>query len=106
MSLQFQTGTSRLTPESMAQLPAILAQAKARVGGEMVVVGHTDRVGLPRANDVLSLQRARAVRDLLIAQGFQPELIEAVGRGEREPVVPTEPNVNEPRNRRAEIVVR
>ena len=46
------------------------------------------------------------VRELLIAQGFKPELIEAVGRGEREPVVPTEPNVDEPRNRRAEIIVR
>jgi outer membrane protein OmpA-like peptidoglycan-associated protein len=52
------------------------------------------------------LQRAQVVRELLIAQGFKPELIEAVGRGEREPVVPTEPNVDEPRNRRAEIIVR
>jgi outer membrane protein OmpA-like peptidoglycan-associated protein len=29
-----------------------------------------------------------------------------VGRGEREPVVPTDDEVAEPRNRRAEIVVR
>jgi OmpA-OmpF porin, OOP family len=104
--LQFETGTSRLTPNSQAQLPNILAQARARAGGELVVVGHTDRVGLPANNDALSLQRALVVRDLLISQGFNPDLIEAVGRGEREPVVPTEPNVNEPRNRRAEIVVR
>lgn len=104
--LQFETGTSRLTADSQAQLPGILVQAKARIGGEMVVVGHTDRVGAPPANDALSLQRAQVVRELLIAQGFKPELIEAVGRGEREPVVPTEPNVDEPRNRRAEIIVR
>jgi outer membrane protein OmpA-like peptidoglycan-associated protein len=104
--LQFETGTSRLTADSQAQLPGILAQAMARTGGEMVVVGHTDRVGAPKANDTLSLQRAQVVRELLIAQGFKPELIEAVGRGEREPVVPTEPNVDEPRNRRAEIIVR
>jgi OOP family OmpA-OmpF porin len=104
--LQFETGTSRLTADSQAQLPAILAQAIARTGGEMVVVGHTDRVGAPKANDALSLQRAQVVRELLIAQGFKPELVEAAGRGEREPVVPTEPNVDEPRNRRAEIIVR
>ncbi len=104
--LQFETGTSRLTSNSLAQLPNILAQARARAGGELVVIGHTDRVGLPANNDALSLQRARAVRDLLVSQGFNPDLIEAAGRGEREPVVPTEPNVNEPRNRRAEIIVR
>jgi outer membrane protein OmpA-like peptidoglycan-associated protein len=104
--LQFEPGTATLTPESQAQLPTIVAQARALPGGELVVVGHTDRTGSPQANDVLSLQRAQAVRTLLIGQGFQPELIEAVGRGEREPVVPTEANVDEPRNRRAEIIVR
>jgi len=104
--LQFEPGTATLTPESQAQLPAILVQARALPGGELVVVGHTDRTGSPQANDALSLQRAQAVRSLLIGQGFQPELIEAVGRGEREPVVPTEANVDEPRNRRAEIIVR
>lgn len=104
--LQFEPGTAMLTPDSQAQLPSILAQARALPGGELVVVGHTDRTGSPQANDVLSLQRAQAVRALLVEQGFQPELIEAVGRGEREPLVPTEANVDEPRNRRAEIIVR
>ncbi|MDZ7921706.1 OmpA family protein [Rhodoferax sp.] len=104
--LQFEPGTATLTPESQAQLPTILAQARALPGGELVVVGHTDRTGSPQANDMLSLQRAQAVRALLVEQGFQPELIEAVGRGEREPVVPTEANVDEPRNRRAEILIR
>jgi outer membrane protein OmpA-like peptidoglycan-associated protein len=33
-------------------------------------------------------------------------LIEARGRGEREPVVATEDEVAEPRNRRAEVLVR
>ena len=104
--LQFEPGTATLTPDSQSQLPGILAQAQALPGGELVVVGHTDRTGSPQVNDVLSLQRAQAVRALLVEQGFQPELIEAVGRGEREPVVPTEANVDEPRNRRAEIIVR
>ena len=46
------------------------------------------------------------MRELLVQRGFAPERIEAIGRGEREPVVPTEANVNEPRNRRAEIIIR
>lgn len=105
-TLQFEPGTSTLTPDSQNQLPGILEQATARAGGEIQVVGHTDRTGSPQANDTLSLQRAQAVCNLLIQRGFEPALVEAIGRGEREPVVPTEANVNEPRNRRAEIIIR
>nr|WP_315464057.1 OmpA family protein [uncultured Rhodoferax sp.] len=105
-TLQFEPGTSTLTGASQAQLPGILEQASSRAGGEILVVGHTDRTGSPQANDALSLQRAQSIRELLIQRGFDPVLIEAVGRGEREPVVPTEPNVDEPRNRRAEIFIR
>ena len=83
-----------------------MARAQARSGGEIVVTGHTDRQGSLEANDQLSLERAQAIRTLLIERGFKPELIDAVGRGEREPVVPTDDEVAEPRNRRAVIVVR
>lgn len=105
-SLQFEPGTSTLTTESQARLVEVIRSAQSRAGGEIVVTGHTDRQGTLEANDALSLRRAQAVRDLLIGQGFKAELIDAVGRGEREPVVPTEDEVVEPRNRRAEVVVR
>lgn len=105
-TLQFEPGTSQLTPESQSQLDTVIARAQARAGGEIVVTGHTDRQGPEEANDRLSLQRAQAVRGLLIERGFKADLIEAVGRGEREPVVPTEDEVAEPRNRRAELLVR
>ena len=104
--LEFEPGSSILTAESQARLSDVIRAALGRAGGEIVVTGHTDRQGTLEANDALSLQRAQAVRELLIGQGFKPELIDAVGRGEREPVVPTEDEVVEPRNRRAEVVVR
>ncbi len=104
--LEFEPGTSQLTAESQARLADIVARAQARSGGEIVVTGHTDRQGSLEANDKLSLERAQAIRTLLIERGFKRELIEAVGRGEREPVVPTDDEVAEPRNRRAELLVR
>lgn len=104
--LEFELGTSQLTAASQARLEAVIASAQARAGGEIVVTGHTDRQGSAEANDRLSLQRAQAVRALLIERGFQANLIEAVGRGEREPLVPTDDDVAEPRNRRAELLVR
>lgn len=104
--LYFQPGGSNLTAESLAMLPQVMEQARSRSGGEIVVIGHTDRQGAADTNDRLSLQRANAVRALFVTQGFDPALIEASGRGEREPLVPTEDEVAEPRNRRAEVLVR
>ena len=105
-TLFFQPGTSQLTPESSNELADVLARATARPGGEIVIVGHTDRVGTLESNDALSLQRAQAIRELVIQRGFDANRVEAVGRGEREPVVASGDEVNEPKNRRAEIVVR
>jgi OOP family OmpA-OmpF porin len=104
--LYFESGTTVLTPESQTQLGEVLAYALAQPGGEMIVVGHTDRVGSLEDNDALSLQRAGFIRDQLLVQGFAPERIEAVGRGERAPLVATDDEVAEPRNRRIEIIVR
>ena len=104
--LLFEPGTSDLTLESTAQLETVIAAARAREGGEIVVTGHTDRQGSGEANDALSLRRAQAIRDLLVQRGFRGDLILPVGRGERELLVPTEDEVPEPRNRRAEVIVR
>ena len=105
-TLYFETGGSQLTAESSAQLADLLSRAMARPGGEIVVTGHTDSVGPGPANDQLSLQRAGAIRDVLVSRGFDANRVDAVGRGEREPVVPTPDNTAEPRNRRAEITIR
>lgn len=104
--LGFLPGKSQLTPESESQLPRIIALAKSRAGGEIVVLGHTDRVGSVDANDKLSAERAKAIAAMLKAQGFSDDLITAIGRGERDPLVPTADEVAEPRNRRAEIIIR
>jgi outer membrane protein OmpA-like peptidoglycan-associated protein len=70
------------------------------------VIGHTDRVGSELRNDQLSLQRAQRVKTLLIPLGIPENRIVTAGRGEREPVVSTADNVDEPKNRRVEINVR
>lgn len=104
--LYFQVGSSALTPESEAALPEIAAEVARRPGGEVIVVGHTDAVGTIEANDALSLQRAQAVRQILVQRGVPAALVETIGRGKRARLVPTADQVAEPRNRRVEIVVR
>lgn len=104
--LYFEPGGNVLTPESARELPAIQKEIAERAASEVMVIGHTDRVGSLAANDGLSLQRAASVRDQLIAAGIAADKLEAVGRGEREPLVATDDEVAEARNRRVEISVR
>ena len=105
-TLYFELGSTQFTPESEAQVDGILQDAMQRPGGEIIITGHTDSVGDMGTNDALSLRRANAIREIFIARGFDPQRVDAAGRGEREPLYPTADGVSEPRNRRAEILVR
>ena len=102
----FETGGDKLTPDSEPVLDRLRSALAGTPGADLVVIGHTDRMGSVEANDRLSLQRAQAVRDRLVAAGAAPERISVAGRGEREPAVPTDDEVPEPRNRRVEIKLR
>ena len=66
------------------------AAAKIKANPELkavIVTGHTDRIGSDAYNHKLSHRRAVQVKDYLAAQGVDPSIIEAVGKGEEEPVV-------------------
>lgn len=104
--LYFEAGGNVLTPESQAALAGIRQEIAERPASEVMVIGHTDRVGSVDANDRLSKKRAEGLRDLLIESGISAEKLEAVGRGERDPLVQTDDEVDEPKNRRVEISVR
>jgi outer membrane protein OmpA-like peptidoglycan-associated protein len=102
----FVEGSDAFTEETKATVEQLFAEIARRPAPEIAVVGHTDRVGSDQSNDALSLRRAGLVRGELIKRGVAAENIQASGRGEREPLVPTADNVAEPRNRRVEIIVR
>ena len=104
--LYFVTGTDELTDESKGELKKILAALKQRPVPDIMVVGHTDTVGDVEANDRLSAQRAERMKSFLIEIGIPGTQIQTAGRGERELLVPTADNTDEPRNRRVEISVR
>lgn len=105
-TLYFVTGGATLTAESQQQLPEVLNAATARPGADIIVTGHTDTQGSGPNNDSLSLRRAQEVQQMLVQRGFSMQRIEAAGRGERDLIVPTADEVNEPRNRRVTVEVR
>ena len=105
-TLYFDIASTEVTPDSQPILEALFAEVAQRQAVEVQVTGHTDRVGTDATNDRLSLERAQAVREMLIQRGLKTSFIRAVGRGEREPLIPTPDEQPEPRNRRVEVIVR
>lgn len=105
-TLYFEEGSTVVLPESQRILAELFAEVARRQAVEVQVTGHTDTVGREQDNDRLSTQRAQRIKNMLIGQGLQADFIRAVGRGERELLVPTPNNFSEPKNRRVEVIVR
>ena len=104
-TVYFQFDSDTLTDESRRQVPRILSTVKERSARDVIVVGHTDRMGTTPENFALGLKRATAVRNLLTAAGLDRSIVDVTSLGESDPVVRTANGQAEPRNRRVEIVV-
>jgi len=104
--LYFEHDTAELTQESKNLLPEVLKTIKNRKSNEVYLVGHTDLVGTETYNIELSSRRARHVRDLLVSSGIKSSSLFVSYYGKARPLVPTNDEVPEPRNRRVEVIVR
>jgi outer membrane protein OmpA-like peptidoglycan-associated protein len=104
--LYFLSDSRELTIESKALLPKIIQTIQERASKDTVISGHTDRVGEREYNYTLSLDRAKAVYEILLANGVVPANIAVTSHGEGNPLIKTADNVSEPRNRRVEVVIR
>ena len=55
--------------------------------GNVTITGHTDRIGSDQYNQKLSEQRANSVKAYLTGKGVAADRLNAVGKGESQPVV-------------------
>jgi outer membrane protein OmpA-like peptidoglycan-associated protein len=99
----FDFDSATLKAESDEMLQQMLAVLQADPGANVDIVGHTDWVGTDAYNLGLSQRRAQAVVDWLIAHGIARERLNAVGRGEAEPIAENTTPAGRQQNRRVEI---
>lgn len=104
--IYFKTDSSALSNESLVLLTKVMGAILSRKSTDIIVSGHTDAVGAIDYNHTLSLRRAKAVVDILIAKGIDRQNIQVIYHGKGNPLVPTPDRRPEPRNRRVEITVR
>jgi type VI secretion system protein ImpK len=104
----FAPASASLMPEREALMGRI-ADALTQIGGIVLVTGHTDSQPIRTArfpsNWHLSEERAKTVRDLLIARKVDPARVRAEGRADGEPLVANDTPANRALNRRVEITL-
>ncbi len=104
-SVLFATGKHELLPIAREKLNDVAKALKDQGYREIVVEGHTDSRGSESANQELSLNRARAVREHLVSQGIESAKISARGVGESTPVASNDSAEGRANNRRVELIV-
>ena len=104
--LNFDSGTSTIKTSSIDLLNKVKKAINIFPQSEIMINGHTDSQGSIKNNQVISQDRAEAVRKYMIENMQIPsyQLI-ASGYGETKPVASNETEAGRARNRRIEIVI-
>jgi outer membrane protein OmpA-like peptidoglycan-associated protein len=103
--LDFDSGSAKITADSRATIENLAAILKAYGGAEARLEGHTDNQGTATSNKKLSVDRAHAVKDALVAAGIAAKRMAAEGYGADKPIASNDTAEDRARNRRTELVV-
>ena len=100
--VNFDTGSANLSAVAKEVLDDNIKTLKA-AKKDIVIEGHTDSKGADKANQKLSLARAKAVHDYFVKQGVKDSKISPTGKGESEPIASNDTEAGRAKNRRIEI---
>ena len=101
--VHFDFGKSSLTKESFAEMEELLEFMKRKKLAIIEIAGHTDNVGEPAANLILSQKRAESVQNYLISNGIEEERVIAKGYGEEQSIAANDTSEGRQINRRTEV---
>jgi OmpA-OmpF porin, OOP family len=83
----------------------VVAILKAYPTAKVRLEGHTDNTGDPAANKQLSLDRAKSVRDTMVANGIDAGRLDYARFGQERPIASNDTDDGRAKNRRTELVV-
>ncbi|CAH1747281.1 OmpA-like domain-containing protein [Thauera humireducens] len=103
--ISFDTGRYDIKPNMRPVLDSLANSLNQHPVTTISIVGHTDSTGTDAINNPLSVNRAAAVRDYLVARGVSSQRIAIDGRGSRQPIADNATASGRAMNRRVEIFV-
>lgn len=104
-SLRFASGSSKIDPTSFDLLGRLKSALDVYGDRKVRIEGHTDSQGDVKVNQKISLKRAEAVRDFLIAASADGSRLKALGYGEVRPIASNEFEKGRAMNRRIDVVI-
>lgn len=103
--LKFASGSSKVGSAYFDLLGRLKGALKIYGERKVRIEGHTDSKGDVKLNRKISLKRAEAVRDFLIAAGMDGSRLKALGYGEVRPIASNEFDKGRAMNRRIDVVI-
>jgi OmpA-OmpF porin, OOP family len=103
--LNFDSATTQLTGDSNATVDNLVKIMACYPNLAVELDGHTDSTGDPVSNKTLSMDRANAVKDILVRDGIDAGRITTGGFGEERPIASNDTDEGRAKNRRTELVV-
>ncbi|MDD3674167.1 MAG: OmpA family protein [Thauera propionica] len=103
--ISFDTGRYDIKPNMRPVLDSLASSLNQHPVTTITIIGHTDSTGTDAINNPLSVNRAAAVRDYLVARGVSSQRIAIDGRGSRQPIADNATASGRAMNRRVEIFV-
>ncbi|WP_301921680.1 OmpA family protein [Ferruginibacter sp.] len=101
----FETGKATLQPEAYKVVDELVEYLKRKEDEKIEVGGHTDNVGKPEANMILSTNRANTVRAYLLTKGIAPDRVTSKGYGITVPIAENDTAEGRALNRRTEVKI-
>ena len=101
----FATDSATVSAALQADLRNVAPSMNRYPDTRINIIGHTDNTGAAAYNQQLSQRRAAAVASILINAGVSSNRINAVGRGEDQPVASNLTAEGRAQNRRVEIII-
>ena len=103
--IEFESGSDVLLPAGTQILDEMVVALNRVQGKNVKIIGHTDSQGDPAKNLPLSLRRADAVKNYLIAKGIAATRLSVEGKGSQNPVADNATPEGRKKNRRIEFEV-
>lgn len=101
----FATDSASVSPGLTGDLRVLAEHLRKYPGSTVQVIGHTDNTGAAAYNRDLSTRRAQAVASQLTANGVGAARVQAVGRGDSDPVATNLTPEGRAKNRRVEVMI-
>ncbi|MDC0230623.1 OmpA family protein [Aureispira] len=101
----FASASSLLEKESLIELTNLKTLLDMNPDLHIRINGHTDNVGKPQDNLILSVNRANAVVQYLIDEGISKDRLSSIGFGETKPRFKNDDEAGRAGNRRTELEV-